>query len=64
MKKLINRPEDLVREELEGMAIAHAGQVRISLEPAYVVRADAPVQPAALVHVVSRDADGLALPHC
>jgi dihydroxyacetone kinase-like protein len=44
MKKLINRPEDLVREELQGMAIAHAGLVRVSLEPAYLVRADAPVK--------------------
>jgi dihydroxyacetone kinase-like protein len=44
MKKLINRPEDLVREELQGMARAHADLVRVSLEPAYVVRADAPVK--------------------
>ncbi len=44
MKKLINRPEDLVKEELQGMALAHADLVRISLEPAYVVRADAPVK--------------------
>ncbi len=44
MKKLINRPEDLVREQLQGVALAHAGLVRVSLEPAYVVRADAPVQ--------------------
>ncbi len=44
MKKLINRPEDVVREELQGVAIAHPGLVRVSLEPAYVVRADAPVK--------------------
>jgi dihydroxyacetone kinase-like protein len=42
MKKLINRPEDLVREALEGMAAAHA-ELRVCFEPPYVVRADAPV---------------------
>jgi dihydroxyacetone kinase-like protein len=44
VKKLINRPEDVVREALEGMAIAHGDRVRVSYEPAFVVRADAPVQ--------------------
>lgn len=44
MKKLINKPEDVVREELEGLALAHADLVRVSYEPAYIVRADAPVQ--------------------
>ena len=44
MKKLINRPEDVVREALEGMAAAHPGLVRVQLEPAFVVRADAPVK--------------------
>jgi dihydroxyacetone kinase-like protein len=44
MKKLINKPEDVVREELEGIAIAHADLVRVNYEPAYIVRADAPVQ--------------------
>ncbi len=43
MKKLINAPEDVVREELEGLALAHAGMVRVSLDPYMVVRADAPV---------------------
>lgn len=44
MKKLINKPEDVVREELEGIAIAHADLVRVNYEPAYIVRADAPVK--------------------
>ncbi|MGE5635584.1 MAG: dihydroxyacetone kinase subunit DhaK [Nocardioidaceae bacterium] len=44
MKKLINAPEDVVREELEGIAAAHGDRVRVSLDPAYVVRADAPVE--------------------
>ena len=44
MKKLINRPEDVVREELEGIALAHPDLVRVHYEPNYVVRADAPVE--------------------
>jgi phosphoenolpyruvate---glycerone phosphotransferase subunit DhaK len=43
MKKLINRPEDAVRQTLEGIALAHAGMLRVQLDPAYVVRPDAPV---------------------
>ena len=44
MKKLINRPDDVVREALRGMEAAHGDQIRVSYEPYYVVRADAPVQ--------------------
>jgi phosphoenolpyruvate---glycerone phosphotransferase subunit DhaK len=44
MKKLINRPEDVVREELEGIEAAHPDLVRVVYDPAYVVRVDAPVQ--------------------
>ena len=44
MKKLINAVEDVLRESLEGFAAAHKDLVRISQTPAYVVRADAPVQ--------------------
>ncbi len=44
MKKLINRPEDVVREELEGIAAAHSDRVKVSLDPYYVMRKDAPVQ--------------------
>ena len=44
MKKLINRPEDVVRESLEGMARAHADLLRIHFAPVFVARADAPVR--------------------
>ena len=44
MKKLINKPEDVVKEELEGMALAYPGMIKVSLEPKFVYRADAPVQ--------------------
>jgi dihydroxyacetone kinase-like protein len=44
MKKLINKPEDVVTEALKGMAAAHADLLRINLDPKYVVRADAPVE--------------------
>jgi dihydroxyacetone kinase-like protein len=44
VKKLINRPDDVVTEALQGLAAAHSDRVRVSLEPAYVVRSDAPVQ--------------------
>jgi dihydroxyacetone kinase-like protein len=44
MKKLINDPADVVREALEGVELAHGDRVRVSYDPAYVVRADAPVQ--------------------
>ena len=44
MKKLINSPQDVVREELEGMEAAHGDRLRISYEPVYVVRKDAPVK--------------------
>jgi dihydroxyacetone kinase-like protein len=43
MKKLINNPENVVREELEGIALAHPDLVRVCYEPNYIVRADAPV---------------------
>ncbi|MDA8395103.1 MAG: dihydroxyacetone kinase subunit DhaK [Candidatus Dormibacteraeota bacterium] len=44
MKKLINRAEDVVREELEGIALAHSDRVKVSLDPYYVMRKDAPVR--------------------
>jgi len=44
MKKLINDPENVVRDELAGVALAHADLVRVNIDPHYVVRADAPVQ--------------------
>jgi dihydroxyacetone kinase-like protein len=44
MKKLINKPEDVVRESLEGIAVAHPNLVKVFFEPNYIVRADAPVR--------------------
>jgi dihydroxyacetone kinase-like protein len=44
MKKLINAVEDVVKEQLEGMAAAHPDLLKVHFEPNYVYRADAPVQ--------------------
>ena len=44
MKKLVNAPDDVVAEALEGMEAAHGGRLRVNYDPRYVVRADAPVQ--------------------
>src|SRR6266480_3263053 len=44
MKKLINSPDDVVREELQGIEAAHPDLVRVHYEPNYIVRADAPIQ--------------------
>lgn len=43
MKKLINKPEDVVKEALAGMAAAHADLVRVDVEQQLVIRKDAPV---------------------
>jgi dihydroxyacetone kinase-like protein len=44
MKKLINDPRDVVRESLEGLALAHADMLRVSFDPVHVVRIDAPLR--------------------
>src|SRR3954471_14277719 len=44
MKKLINATDDVVREALEGVEAAHGDRLKVSYEPAYVVRADAPIK--------------------
>jgi len=44
MKKLINKPENVVREELEGIELAHFDLVKVHYDPNFVVRADAPVK--------------------
>ena len=44
MKKLINDPEHVVTEALEGMALAHGDLLRVHHDPDYIVRADAPVE--------------------
>jgi dihydroxyacetone kinase-like protein len=43
MKKLINAPDDVVRESLQGIEAAHGDRMRVNYDPAFVVRADAPV---------------------
>src|SRR6202047_686818 len=44
MKKLINTPENVVKEALEGMAAAHSDLIRVDVEQQYIARKDAPVQ--------------------
>ncbi len=44
MKKLINKPENVVKEELEGIALAHPDLVKVHINPHYILRADAPVK--------------------
>jgi len=44
MKKLINKPEDVVVDELQGIAYAHGDLVNVHFNPNYIVRVDAPVQ--------------------
>ncbi|MBU7584982.1 MAG: dihydroxyacetone kinase subunit DhaK [Nostoc sp. TH1S01] len=43
MKKLINQPEDFVKESLAGMAIAHSDLVKVNYDPTFVCRANAPI---------------------
>jgi dihydroxyacetone kinase-like protein len=44
VKKLINKPDDVVTEALQGIAAAHADLLRVQFNPHVIVRADAPVQ--------------------
>ena len=44
MKKLINEPDAVVREALEGIAAAHGDHVRVTFDPYVIVRNDAPRQ--------------------
>jgi dihydroxyacetone kinase-like protein len=44
VKKLINKPEDVVTEELQGIAAAHPDLVRVQFNPNVIIRTDAPVQ--------------------
>jgi dihydroxyacetone kinase-like protein len=43
MKKLINAVENVVKEQLEGMALAHP-ELTVKYEPCYICRSDAPVK--------------------
>jgi dihydroxyacetone kinase-like protein len=56
MKKLINDPQDAMRESLSGFAAAHADILNVCFDPVYVVRADAPI--AGKVGVVSGGGSG------
>lgn len=56
MKKLINSPDQVVPESLEGMALAFGDRLTINYDPAYIVRADAPV--AGKVGVLSGGGSG------
>ena len=44
MKKLINDPDAVVREALEGIQLAYGDRLKVSYDPYTIVRADAPVQ--------------------
>jgi dihydroxyacetone kinase-like protein len=44
VKKLINDPDDIVREELQGIEAAHPDIVTVHYDPHYIVRSDAPVE--------------------
>jgi phosphoenolpyruvate---glycerone phosphotransferase subunit DhaK len=44
MKKLINAPDAVLQDALRGVEAAHGDRVRVSYDPAFVVRSDAPVQ--------------------
>jgi dihydroxyacetone kinase-like protein len=56
MKKLINRPEDVVDDALQGLQRAHPHLLHVHFDPNYVVRADAPV--AGKVAIVSGGGSG------
>ncbi len=56
MKKLINKPEDVVVEALQAIAVAHADLVKVHYNPNFIVRADAPV--AGKVGVISGGGSG------
>lgn len=43
MKKLINKPEDVVVEAMRGIEAAHGDLVKVFYDPNFIVRADAPV---------------------
>ena len=56
MKKLVNDPKNVVAEAVAGFGAAHADIVRVSSEPIYIVRTDAPV--AGKVGLVSGGGSG------
>ena len=56
MKKLINRPEDVVDDALHGLLRAHPHLLKVSFDPVFVMRADAPI--AGKVGIVSGGGSG------
>jgi dihydroxyacetone kinase-like protein len=56
MKKLINDPKNVVAEAVAGFGAAHADLVRVSSDPTFIVRKDAPV--AGKVGIVSGGGSG------
>ena len=44
MKKLINDPNDVVTEALQGMEAAYGARINVHYDPTWIVRADAPVE--------------------
>lgn len=44
MKKLINKPDDVVKEALAGMLAAHSDLINVDIEQQIIVRKDAPVK--------------------
>src|SRR5690242_21350049 len=56
MKKLINDPQDAMRESLAGFAEAHSEILKVNFDPVYVVRTDAPV--AGKVGIISGGGSG------
>ena len=56
MKKLINRPEGVVDDALHGLQRAHPQLLKVNFDPAFVVRADAPI--AGKVGIVSGGGSG------
>ena len=62
MKKLINRPQDVVEEALHGLQSAHPDLLRVCFDPVYVMRSDAPVR--GKVAIVSGGGSGHEPLHC
>jgi len=44
MKKLINDPENIIPESLQGLELAYVNLIKVHYEPNFIYRADAPVQ--------------------
>ncbi len=48
MKKLINAEDDVVKDQLAGMAKAHP-EIKVNMDPMYIYRAEAPTKKVALI---------------